>query len=74
MYPVTSSDHAHSHSMVVDSSESSTDVRPENRSPTSSRTTINRHIDFLDPIRGVAILLVFAYHSLGASFGRDQLP
>jgi len=35
---------------------------------------IKRHIDFLDPIRGLAILLVFLYHSLGASFGRDALP
>ncbi len=33
-----------------------------------------RHIDFLDPIRGIAILLVFVYHSLGLAFGQDQLP
>ena len=35
---------------------------------------ITRHIDFLDPIRGIAILLVFLYHSLGVAFGSDQLP
>jgi len=35
---------------------------------------IKRHIDFLDPIRGIAILLVFLFHSLGAAFGRDELP
>ena len=35
---------------------------------------INRHIDFLDPIRGIAILLVFVFHSLDVAFGRDQLP
>jgi len=37
-------------------------------------SSTNRRIDFLDPIRGVAILLVFLYHSLGTAFGRDQLP
>ena len=31
------------------------------------------HIDFLDPIRGVAILLVVAFHTLGASYGIEQL-
>jgi peptidoglycan/LPS O-acetylase OafA/YrhL len=35
---------------------------------------IKRHIDFLDPIRGFAILLVFVYHSVGTAFGRDELP
>ena len=35
---------------------------------------IERHIDFLDPIRGIAILLVFLFHSLTAAFGRDELP
>ena len=35
---------------------------------------IERHIDFLDPMRGIAILFVFAYHSLGTAFGQDQLP
>jgi peptidoglycan/LPS O-acetylase OafA/YrhL len=34
----------------------------------------SRHIDILDPIRGIAIFLVFVFHSLGAAFGRDQLP
>ena len=33
-----------------------------------------RRIDFLDPIRGIAILLVFVFHSLGTAFGRDELP
>jgi peptidoglycan/LPS O-acetylase OafA/YrhL len=32
------------------------------------------HIDFLDPMRGFAILCVFAFHSLSAAFGRDTLP
>jgi peptidoglycan/LPS O-acetylase OafA/YrhL len=32
------------------------------------------HLPFLDGIRGVAILAVFLYHSLGASFGLYQLP
>jgi peptidoglycan/LPS O-acetylase OafA/YrhL len=53
---------------------SSISERPENPSQASSATSINRHIDFLDPIRGVAILLVFVYHSLGVAYGRDQLP
>ena len=29
--------------------------------------------DFIDLLRGVAILLVIAFHSVGASFGFDQL-
>jgi peptidoglycan/LPS O-acetylase OafA/YrhL len=32
-----------------------------------------QHISFLDPIRGIAILGVFLYHSLGATFGFFQL-
>ena len=32
-----------------------------------------RHLDFLDPLRGFAILLVFLYHALGAAYGMDQL-
>lgn len=32
------------------------------------------HVQFLDHIRGVAILAVFVFHSLGTAFGRDQLP
>lgn len=32
------------------------------------------HFQFLDTIRGVAILGVFLFHSLGASFGRDHFP
>ena len=31
------------------------------------------HIPFLDHLRGFAIASVFAYHSLGASFGKDGL-
>ena len=31
------------------------------------------HIAFLDPLRAVAILLVMAYHALGASYGLEQL-
>ncbi len=62
-----------SNSVIINPGESSTGDRPENPSQTSSHASINRHIDFLDPIRGVAILLVFAYHSLGVAFGRDQL-
>ena len=32
-----------------------------------------RHISFLDPLRGVAIALVFVLHCLGAAFGYDEL-
>ena len=32
-----------------------------------------KHISFLDPIRGLAILGVFLYHSMGATFGAFQL-
>lgn len=32
------------------------------------------HIDFLDLFRGLAIFMVFLFHSLGASFGNDNLP
>ncbi|MCI0658269.1 MAG: acyltransferase family protein, partial [Acidobacteria bacterium] len=31
------------------------------------------HITFLDTLRGIAIALVFAFHSLGPSFGVDHL-
>jgi peptidoglycan/LPS O-acetylase OafA/YrhL len=32
------------------------------------------HIGFLDTFRGFAILIVFLFHSLGVSFGYDNLP
>lgn len=32
-----------------------------------------KHLDFLDEIRGVAILAVFLYHALGPAFGRNEL-
>jgi len=32
------------------------------------------HLPFLDGIRGIAILSVFLFHALGASFGLDALP
>lgn len=32
------------------------------------------HLPFLDGIRGIAILAVFLFHSLGTSFGFDKLP
>ncbi len=32
------------------------------------------HVQFLDHLRGLAILGVFAYHSLGAAYGINQLP
>ena len=63
-----------SNSLIGDSGVGATGDRPGNPSHPSSEASINRHIDFLDPIRGVAILLVFVYHSLGASFGLFQLP
>jgi len=34
----------------------------------------NEHLPFLDGIRGIAILAVFLFHSLGTSFGFDRLP
>lgn len=46
----------------------------DNRKTNQSISPADKHIDFLDPIRGVAILLVFLYHSLGTAYGRDQLP
>ncbi len=33
-----------------------------------------KHIEFLDHLRGVAIIAVFLFHALGAACGRDQLP
>ena len=74
MSSVAGSLHSSSNSVIVDSGVSSTGDVPENPSHTASDAPINRRIDFLDPIRGVAILLVFGYHSLGAAFGHDQLP
>lgn len=35
--------------------------------------TAQVHLEFLDGLRGVAILSVFFFHALGASFGFDQL-
>ncbi|MEO8205256.1 MAG: acyltransferase [Chthoniobacterales bacterium] len=32
------------------------------------------HIDFLDHLRGVAVLMVFLYHALGQAFKMSQLP
>ena len=32
------------------------------------------HVQFLDGLRGVAILGVFLFHSLGAAYGTNQLP
>lgn len=33
-----------------------------------------RHINFLDQIRGIAIIVVFLFHCLDTSFGYSQLP
>src|SRR3974377_361898 len=33
-----------------------------------------KHIDFLDHVRGLAILSVFLFHSLNESFHRSSLP
>lgn len=33
-----------------------------------------KHLDFLDQIRGMAIVAVFLFHCLGTTFGHDQLP
>ena len=35
---------------------------------------LNHRIEALDRLRGFAILVVFLFHSLGASFGLDELP
>ena len=34
----------------------------------------SRHVDFLDSLRGVAILAVLLFHTLGMVFGYDELP
>jgi len=36
--------------------------------------TTEQHVSFLDSIRGVAVLAVFLYHSLGSAFLRFHLP
>ena len=74
MDPVADCPHASSDSVLAHSGEGSTGISPKNPSKISPGKSTSRRIDFLDPIRGVAILLVFAYHSLGMAFGRDQLP
>jgi peptidoglycan/LPS O-acetylase OafA/YrhL len=33
-----------------------------------------RHIEFLDHVRGIAIVVVFLFHALGTACGYDQLP
>ena len=33
-----------------------------------------KHIDFLDQMRGIAIVAVFLFHALGTAFGYDHLP
>src|SRR5947209_14137043 len=33
-----------------------------------------KHIDFLDHFRGIAVVAVFLFHSLGTACGRNQLP
>lgn len=42
-----------------------------------SDTGVNQnkgHLPFLDGIRGVAILAVFLFHTVGVSFGNDKIP
>jgi peptidoglycan/LPS O-acetylase OafA/YrhL len=39
-----------------------------------SGTPGKEHLQFLDHLRGVAILSVFVFHSLGAAFGGDRFP
>ena len=73
MGPAVSCPLASSDSVPVSSCANSTGVREKTPSYTTSGTSKTSHIDFLDPIRGVAILVVFAYHSLGMVFGRYQL-
>jgi peptidoglycan/LPS O-acetylase OafA/YrhL len=34
----------------------------------------HKRIEFLDHLRGIAILSVFLFHTLGQAFGRDSLP
>jgi peptidoglycan/LPS O-acetylase OafA/YrhL len=33
-----------------------------------------RHIEFLDQVRGIAIVVVFLFHALGTACGYEQLP
>jgi peptidoglycan/LPS O-acetylase OafA/YrhL len=61
-------------SLVFDLNARPIGVTPVDSAQALSSTPQNRHIEFLDPVRGIAILLVFAYHALGSAFGRDQLP
>ncbi|MEO6055111.1 MAG: acyltransferase [Chthoniobacterales bacterium] len=40
----------------------------------SPETKTSIHIDFLDHLRGIAVLMVFLYHAFGQAFKMSQLP
>ena len=42
--------------------------------PEAEQKSFPQHYPFLDGIRGIAILWVFLFHSLGASYGWDHFP
>ncbi|MFM7676300.1 MAG: acyltransferase family protein, partial [Synechococcus sp.] len=51
--------------------DSSSLVETNNSAAPVAKT--QNHIPFLDAIRGLAVLAVFLYHSLGAAYGWDKM-
>jgi peptidoglycan/LPS O-acetylase OafA/YrhL len=51
------------------------DQQPANSQPANAGIKSSvKHVDLLDYIRGIAILLVLLFHSLGTDFGYETLP